>query len=83
MIGRDFRDASLEIEARRELFPRLVHRVVDFKGSIAEITADRGYGYGENLKELENRKIKSFVPRFHSNAGALQISRTKRFPALE
>lgn len=32
---------------------------------IDEVTADRGYGYGENLQYLKDQDIKSFVPRFH------------------
>lgn len=36
---------------------------------IEEATADRGYGYGENLQYLKDRGIRSYVPRFHKDAG--------------
>lgn len=36
---------------------------------IEEVTADRGYGYGENLHALHQRDIKALVPRFHGDAG--------------
>lgn len=44
-----------------------LEKTYDFK--VEEITADRGYGYGENLQALQDRNINSFVPRFHSDAG--------------
>jgi IS5 family transposase len=40
-----------------------------FEKQIEEITADRGYGYGENLHELESRGIKHYVPNFHEDVG--------------
>ena len=40
-----------------------------FDTKIKELTADRGYGSGENLKALFDQKIISFVPRFRSTAG--------------
>jgi transposase len=36
---------------------------------IGQLTADRGYGYGENLTEFEKRGIQTYVPNFHSNVG--------------
>jgi hypothetical protein len=40
-----------------------------FGYKIEEVTADRGYGYGENLQFLKDRGIRSFVPRFHKDVG--------------
>lgn len=48
---------------------RVDHIEKTFDLKIEELTADRGYGYGENLQAFEDRKINSFVPRFHSDAG--------------
>jgi len=39
----------------------------DFGVKIKELTADRGYGYGINLNELEERRIKHFIPNFHED----------------
>lgn len=48
---------------------RLDHVENTFSFDVAELTADRGYGYGENLHALHERGIHPFVPRFHSDAG--------------
>jgi transposase len=48
---------------------RLDHIEQTFNFNVSELTADRGYGYGENLQALHERGIHSFVPRFHSDAG--------------
>jgi len=37
--------------------------------TVEELTADRGYGYGVNIDELEKRGIDSFVPNFHKDVG--------------
>jgi transposase len=50
-------------------FDRLDQTEKTFKFKTKVAVADRGYGSGENLQELENRKIKSFVPNFHSEVG--------------
>lgn len=53
-----------------------------FSIRIDEITADRGYGYGEILQALEHRRIKSFVPNFRPDVGEDQIhlcSRARSF----
>lgn len=56
------------------LFEQLdqVQKQWDYK--VATVTADRGYGYGENLVEIQNRGIESFVPNFHSDVGG-QVER--------
>jgi transposase len=51
-------------------FDRLDHVVKSLKLKIEEATADRGYGYGEILAELEKRKIKSFIGNFHTDVGS-------------
>lgn len=48
---------------------RISHIENTFGVRIEELTADRGYGAGINLKELSDRKIKSYVPRFRATAG--------------
>lgn len=48
---------------------RIDHIEATFGVRIEELTADRGYGYGSCLKELADRKINSFVPRFRATAG--------------
>jgi transposase len=41
----------------------------NFGIEVEELTADRGYGYGVNLDDLEDREIKSFVPNFRPDVG--------------
>lgn len=41
----------------------------NFGKRVEEVTADRGYGYGVNLTELNKRGITDFVPRFRPNGG--------------
>ena len=53
----------------KQMFSRIDHIEETFDITIEEFTGDRGYGYGENLTSLNQRGIKSFVPRFHSDAG--------------
>lgn len=52
-----------------EMTGRLNHIEENFDLKIKEITADRGYGYGINLDELQKRKVRSFVPNFHQDVG--------------
>lgn len=40
-----------------------------FGKQIEEATADRGYGYGVNLTELDKRGITHFIPRFRPDGG--------------
>jgi hypothetical protein len=49
--------------------PRLDAIEKSFKVKIEEATADRGYGYGDTLEGLKERKILSFVPNFHMDVG--------------
>jgi hypothetical protein len=51
------------------MMKRIEQTQSDYNIKIKEVTADRGYGYGENLQDLNLRNIKSFVPRFHPDAG--------------
>jgi transposase len=51
------------------MLSRLTEIEANFDIKIRECTADRGYGYGANLHELENRHIKQFVPNFHGYVG--------------
>ena len=53
----------------KQMVQRLDHIEETFNISIEEFTGDRGYGYAENLQHLEQRGVKSFVPRFHTDAG--------------
>ena len=48
---------------------RLDHIEATFSVHVEELTADRGYGYGVNLNELEKRGIDSLVPNFHKDVG--------------
>ncbi|RYZ86981.1 MAG: hypothetical protein EOP06_13500 [Proteobacteria bacterium] len=48
---------------------RISHIENTFGVRIEELTADRGYGAGINLKELSERYIKSYIPRFRATAG--------------
>ena len=47
-----------------------------FGYKIEEATADRGYGYGENLQFLKDKGIQSFVPRLHRDVGE-KVDRSK------
>ena len=51
------------------MFDRIDHIESTFNIKIEELTADRGYGYGENLDQLNKRNIRSFVPNFHEDVG--------------
>jgi transposase len=53
----------------KQMIGRLDHVEETFSINIEEMTGDRGYGYGVNLQELEDRGIKSFVPNFHRDVG--------------
>ena len=52
-----------------EMTGRLDHIEQSFDLKIGELTADRGYGYGVNLDELDKRGVRSFVPNFHQDVG--------------
>jgi transposase len=54
----------------KQLTGRLDHIEETFNIKVEEMTGDRGYGYGINLQELEDRGIKSFVPNFHADVGS-------------
>jgi transposase len=74
-IDRDSRiilDAHITTGANvdgHEMAGRLDHIEKTFSLKIDELTADRGYGYGINLDELNRRKTRSFVPNFHGDVG--------------
>ena len=53
----------------KQMMSRLDHIEETFGAVIEELTGDRGYGYGENLSHLNQRKVRSFVPRFRPDAG--------------
>jgi transposase len=53
----------------KQMFSRIDHIEETFGATIEEFTGDRGYGYGENLTSLNQRKIRSFVPRFRPDGG--------------
>lgn len=53
----------------KHMLGRLDHIEETFGKTISEFTGDRGYGYGENLTALNQRGVKSFVPRFRPDAG--------------
>jgi len=48
---------------------RLDHIESKFQYNVDLLTADRGYGYGENLQILKDRGKKTFVPNFHADVG--------------
>ena len=48
---------------------RLDHIEETFGVKVDELTADRGYGYGINLHQLEERGITTFIPNFHQDVG--------------
>jgi len=52
-----------------EMTGRLDHIESTFDLKIEEITADRGYGYGVNLDELDKRNVQAFVPNFRPDVG--------------
>ena len=60
--------AGSEVDGKH-LLPRIDHVEETFGLKVEEATGDRGYGYGVNLQELENRGIKSFIPNFHADVG--------------
>jgi transposase len=74
-IDRDSRviiDAHVTTGAELEgkvMMSRVDHIEKTFAVKVEEITADRGYGYGDNLQAMQDREIHAFVPRFHSKAG--------------
>jgi transposase len=74
-IDRDSRvilDAHITTGAKvdgHEMTGRLDHIERTFDLKIGELTADRGYGYGVNLDELNKRKTRSYAPNFHSDVG--------------
>ena len=45
-----------------EVFDRAEKRLKQLGLTIEEVSADKGYSSGENLREFENRKVKAFVP---------------------
>jgi len=47
------------------VFQDQILRLVDEGLNITEVTADRGYGFGDNLEFLEETNIDNYVPRFH------------------
>lgn len=53
----------------KQMMSRLDHIEETFGTVIEEFTGDRGYGYGENLTHLNQRGVKSYVPRFRPDAG--------------
>lgn len=57
-----------EVEGK-VMMGRIDHLEKYFEFQIEKVTADRGYGYGEKLNQLEKREIKSFVPNFHEDVG--------------
>ena len=60
--------AGSEVDGK-QMLGRIDHIEETFNITIEEFTGDRGYGYGENLTALNQRGIKSFVPRFRPDAG--------------
>ncbi len=50
-----------------------------FDLKVEEVTADRGYGYAENLKALKDRNITSWVPRFREDVGERVKNETQDF----
>jgi len=60
--------AGSEVDGK-QMLSRIDHIEETFNVTVKEFTGDRGYGYGENLQALEDRKIKSFVPRFRTDSG--------------
>jgi transposase len=53
----------------KQMLSRIDHIEETFSTTVEEFTADRGYGYGENLASLNQRGIRSFVPRFRPTGG--------------
>lgn len=51
------------------MFERIDHIENTFSINIEEFTGDRGYGYGENLDQLQKRGIKGYVPNFRPDVG--------------
>lgn len=60
--------AGSEVDGK-QMFERIDHIEETFNVNIEEFTGDRGYGYGENLDQLQKRGIKSYVPNFHKDVG--------------
>jgi len=52
---------GVELEGK-VMMSRIDHIENNFSLKIEELTADRGYGYGENLAELEKEKLKVLFP---------------------
>ena len=48
---------------------RLDHIEKTFGVKVDQLTGDRGYGYGINLHQLEERGTTSFIPNFHQDVG--------------
>lgn len=53
----------------KQMMGRIDHIENTFDLKIEEFTGDRGYGYGENLNEMQKRDIKGYVPNFHKDVG--------------
>lgn len=60
--------AGNEVDGK-QMLDRIDHIEETFNITIKEFTGDRGYGYGENLDDLQKRGIKSYVPNFHEDVG--------------
>ncbi len=47
-----------------EMLGRVDHMEKTFNFKVEEITADRGYGYGESLDILDKRGTQTYIPNF-------------------